>query len=98
MPDQDALDVVVAQLLPELRAEIGKLFGPAAEVEALRRKKTLTTEEVERVYGLNAGTLRNKRSRGEGPRYISDGRCILYRPEDVDEYLSDRVMKTHDQQ
>lgn len=51
----------------------------AQELEWLKRKQLLTPKEVEKLYGLKAGTLANKRGMGRGPEYIQEGPdCPVY--------------------
>jgi hypothetical protein len=66
-------------------------------LEILKRKETLTTEEVETLYGLNANTLRKRRLNGEGPAYSKHGDRVLYTHVAVKKYLESRRQKTHDQ-
>jgi hypothetical protein len=66
-------------------------------LELLKRKETLTTEEVEALYGLNASTLRKHRVNGTGPAYLKEGERVLYTHPAVKKYLESRRQKTHDQ-
>lgn len=51
----------------------------ARELDLLQRKQLLTPKEVEKLYGLKAGTLANKRGAGRGPEYIQEGQdCPIY--------------------
>lgn len=69
----------------------------AARLEVLKRKETLTTEEVEVLYGMKANTLRKRRVNGEGPAYSKDGDRVLYTHTAIKKYLEARRQKTHDQ-
>lgn len=52
----------------------------------------LSEEAVATRLGWSIETLRRYRWRGEGPAYLKYGRCIRYRPSDVDAWLdSQRV-------
>lgn len=75
---------------------LGPLAVSVQEIEELKRKINLTPEEVERVYGLKAATLANKRAKAAGPRYIKDGGKILYPQKELQRYLSDREILTSD--
>ena len=75
---------------------LGPLATSVQEIEEIKRKVNLTPEEVERVYGLNAATLANKRTKAEGPRYIKDGGKILYPQKELQKYLNDREILTND--
>lgn len=67
------------------------------EIEVLKRKEYLTTEEVEKVYPLNAHTLRKRRVNGEGPAYSKDGANVLYSHAAIRKYIESRRQKTNDQ-
>ncbi len=67
------------------------------ELELLKRKETLTTEEVEILYGLKASTLRKRRMNGEGPAYSKDGDKVLYTHTAIKKYLEAKRQKTYDQ-
>ncbi len=60
----------------------------------LERKRTLTPQQVEEIYGIHVGTLNNMRFQKRGPRHyrLGDGpgkrrRRILYFVEDVEAYI-----------
>ncbi|EGY26439.1 hypothetical protein DA2_1432 [Desulfovibrio sp. A2] len=61
-----------------------------AELEALKRKEFLTSKEVARLYGIPYATLDTLRSRGGGPAYhqVHRGGTVLYRHEDIREYVT----------
>lgn len=67
--------------------------APSTNEEAMERQ-TLTAREVERVYGLNTGTLGNWRSQGRGPAYTKAGRKVLYYKEDIEAFLQQGKRKT----
>lgn len=75
---------------------LGPLAASVQDIEEIKRKINLTPEEVERVYGLNAATLANKRAKAAGPRYIKDGGKILYPQKELQKYLTDREILTND--
>lgn len=90
------------QLKEVLLPLVSKLQKPqlppeAAELEVLRRKEYLTTEEVEKLYQLNANTLRKGRGDGKGPAYSKVGNKVLYSQLAVKKYLESRRQKTNDQ-
>lgn len=59
--------------------------------DALAAPELLADADVERLYGIRAGTLRAWRSRGEGPPYIEVSRRMpRYRRQDLDDYLASR--------
>jgi len=59
-------------------------------------REALGAEEVEARYPIAAGTLANKRSKGEGPRFYRVGRKIIYRVEDIESYLFQNPVMTSD--
>ena len=71
------------------------VFASAAELSRLRLKETLTTAEVEKLYGESARVLENHRVNGTGPRYLA-GRPVKYRHRDIQEWQSKRAVRTHD--
>lgn len=83
------------EILKDLAERVlAPLASEVMEIEELKRKESLTPDEVERVYGLKATTLANKRSRALGPEYIKDGEKILYPQKAVQDYLAARRVKT----
>ncbi len=75
---------------------LGPLASSVQEIEEIKRKINLTPEEVEKVYGLNAATLANKRAKAAGPRYIKDGGKILYPQREIQKYLGQREVLTNE--
>lgn len=55
-----------------------------------------TPKEVEKAFGLDAGTLANLRTECKGPRYRKVGRKIIYIFKDVQEWLDQYVIQTRD--
>lgn len=51
------------------------------------QRLALSTREVAQTYGINEGTLANLRWLKQGPKYYRCGRRILYRPDDVEQWL-----------
>jgi len=62
--------------------------------------KYLRPKTVEEVYGLHRKTLANLRSAGRGPRYLKVGKCVFYRPQDIEEWFRKHgiEMRTEDEQ
>ena len=97
---------IAAKLLPVLASVesiqdaiergIGSMGTSVQAIEEIKRKVNLTPEEVERVYGLNAATLANKRTKAVGPRYIKDGGKILYSQREIQKYLNEREILTNE--
>lgn len=70
----------------------------AAAMERLRRAETLTPRQVERLFNLQPGTLRNWRGQGIGPAYSKPSdKLVLYDVEDVRRYLAATRRRTRDQ-
>jgi hypothetical protein len=57
---------------------------------------SITPEQAAKLYGLNAGSLANLRSRRQGPRYYKVGKKIVYRVEDLERWLFDEPVMTLD--
>ena len=71
---------------------VRNVFAPVAEMEMISKKEFLTEREVETLFSIPVGTLRTERCRNKGPRYIKEGRKVLYpRKEVTDHYLSSLV-------
>ena len=85
----------VESIQEALERTIGPVAASVQEIEEIKRKINLTPEEVERVYGLNAATLANKRAKGTGPLYIKDGGKILYPQKEIRTYLNAREIMTN---
>lgn len=84
----------------EIRHAKGADIPPEAmELELLKRKKLLTPKEVQKLYGLNANTLANKRGIGKGPAYIQEGPdCpVYYEHSAIQDYLNACRKKTYDE-
>lgn len=96
------LTAVMATIMSDIVASLVPQQPPvppaAIELEKLKRKKALTTEEVAALYGLNAHTLRKHRVNATGPSYIKHGALVLYTHAAVKKYLESRRQKTIDQE
>jgi predicted DNA-binding transcriptional regulator AlpA len=53
----------------------------------------LKDTEAAEMLGLHPQTLRNKRSKGEGPPYYRIGRSIRYWSEDLISYIQERKIE-----
>jgi DNA-binding transcriptional regulator YiaG len=74
---------------------LGPLAISVQEIEEIKRKINLSPDEVERVYGLNAATLANQRTKAAGPPYIKVGGKVLYPQKELQKYLFDRAILTN---
>lgn len=88
---------VVAEAVREAVGGAGFGSREGRALDALQRREALSDREVEQLYGIKAGTLRNWRSQGRGPSFVKDGKVILYRRKDLEAYLQGRRVKTYDQ-
>jgi hypothetical protein len=52
------------------------------------------TATAARYLGLSRSTLEKARVYGGGPKYYKYSKVIRYRPEDLDAWLSERLMHT----
>ncbi len=92
---EDLTDIL-KKIMPALAAPA--LPDDVLELERLKRKALLTAEDVEKLYGLNAGTLRNRRNQGGGPEYLQEvkGGPVFYEHKAIQSYLAKWRKKTHD--
>ncbi|MFW9872341.1 MAG: helix-turn-helix transcriptional regulator [Candidatus Thorarchaeota archaeon] len=61
------------------------------------KKISGTPQEVEKVFGLDAGTLANWRMEGKGPKYRKIGpRKTIYIFSEVKEWLDYHMIRTSD--
>lgn len=81
----------------QIQEAINKTFAQAARVAELHHKFALSTAEAAELYGIAKKTLENWRSEGRGPRFYREGRIILYRRKDLDQYLEGGLVRTADQ-
>lgn len=92
-PEQ--LKEVMSSIIGELPS--ANMPAEVVELELLRRKDYLTTEEVCKLYPMNVNTLRKRRINGEGPAYSKDGALVVYKHADIKKYLDSQRKKTIDQ-
>lgn len=62
---------------------------------AMSPEKTIVLSDIDAgpYIGVSPKTLRNWRSRGEGPRYVRySARCVRYRISGLDAYVDSRVV------
>ena len=52
--------------------------------------------EAAKILGLSPQTLRNMRSKGEGPVYYKIGRAVRYLPDDIKKFRDQRRIRTQD--
>ncbi len=61
-----------------------------------QERKALTAKEVSEIYGINLGSLANLRWSKLGPKYYRNGRRIVYKPEDIEQWLFSQPILTID--
>jgi excisionase family DNA binding protein len=57
--------------------------------KVLEFQNLMTEKEAAEYLRLQPGTLRNMRSRGEGPKFVQMSRFIRYRREALDKYIDE---------
>ena len=85
------------QLHEDILKAINQSFEKAEKISELKEKYALKTVEVAQLYGMSRTTLEQWRSQGRGPRFFQEGRLILYRTKDIDDYLEEGIVRTIDQ-
>ncbi len=55
----------------------------AAAIALATGRSRLTTQELATLWDVSAGTLKNWRSQGRGPRFITIGSSVRYRAGDI---------------
>jgi predicted DNA-binding transcriptional regulator AlpA len=55
--------------------------------------KVVTAKAAAKLVGLSASTLAKLRLNGNGPIYCKLGRRVVYRPEDLDQWLQSRITR-----
>jgi predicted DNA-binding transcriptional regulator AlpA len=61
-------------------------------------RQGLKDTDAAKILGLHPQTLRNKRSRGEGPPYVKLGRAVRYFEDDLIAYLDKRKIEPEERQ
>ena len=67
------------------------------QIQAIAAESTpspLTEKEAGPMLGVKPQTMAVWRTRGKGPRYIKIGRLVRYKPEDVEEYRDQHIVRT----
>lgn len=59
-------------------------------------KITASPEEICSMFGLNPGSLANMRSKRQGPKFYKIGRKVLYRPAEVERWITETPVLTTD--
>ena len=62
----------------------------------LDREQYLNNEESAAFLKVSPATLNTWRSRGLGPKYYKAGRRVLYKSQDLEEYINSGLVMTRD--
>jgi len=62
------------------------------------REQFLNNEESAAFLKVSPATLNTWRSRGRGPKYYKAGRRVLYKSQDLEEYINSGLVMTRDSQ
>ncbi|TIH11637.1 DNA-binding protein [Marinifilum sp. JC120] len=76
-----------------VKAAIADAFAPVVRAELLNRKETFTVEEAAEFLTVKKNTLDHWRSNGEGPRFSTLGRRIVYRRDDLVKFIEDNAVR-----
>lgn len=60
-------------------------------------KPLLDEEAAAPLVGMTVSTLQKKRVTGDGPPYVKMGRSVRYRPEDLEQYVAERIRSSTSQ-
>lgn len=71
-------------------------MGTAGAVLAQAAADRMKVEAAAKYLGLSASTLNKMRGEGRGPRYMRLGSRIVYRRQDLDQYLNAGIVETQD--
>jgi Helix-turn-helix domain len=64
------------------------------KMESTREEVLLRTVQAAKRLGLSERYLEILRVRGDGPPFVSFGRCIRYRPVDLDRWVEARLRRS----
>ncbi|MDR2504208.1 MAG: hypothetical protein LBD82_07515 [Deltaproteobacteria bacterium] len=71
-------------------------LAPVGRLEMLKCKPSLTSKEVETLYGIPESSLRTWRCRGGGPRFCQpyEKGAVLYEHDDIRDFIRGNRIKT----
>ncbi len=87
------LIVATPEQLRQIISEEIKKVSDLLPQKAAPQKEYLKTEEVEELFGISKCTLEQDRVKKQGIPYIKKGRLVLYKIQDVREYLERMKIK-----
>lgn len=69
-------------------------LSPVIELQKLAVKPTLSTKEVEKLYGISAKRLELMRSESRGPAYVqlAERGAVMYQKDELERWLKKNVI------
>ncbi|WP_419783478.1 helix-turn-helix domain-containing protein [Maridesulfovibrio sp.] len=78
-----------------IREAVAESMAPVVRLQQLKSKLSVTSPEAAELLGVSEGTLKNMRSRREGPAFSKFGTKVLYQVKDLEKYLEATGQKTN---
>ncbi|OEU67898.1 MAG: hypothetical protein BA863_07460 [Desulfovibrio sp. S3730MH75] len=91
---EDAKSIVRAAMKDVFTESLQKSFEPVVEIEKMKRRMAVTTQELSVLIGVPVGTLNNWRSAKKGPEYSKEGSKIMYPVKAIKLWLEQTGRKT----
>lgn len=84
------------EVTPEMIKEaVAESMAPVVRLQQLKSKLSVNAAEAAELLGVSEGTLKNMRSRREGPAFSKFGAKVLYQVKDLEKYLEATGQKTN---
>ena len=79
----------------DIRKAIAEVLAPAAEMQRLSHKASLSPFEVAELYGISASMLEKMRAENRGPAYtqLSKSGKVLYTRKAMDDWLAAQTVQ-----
>ena len=88
--------MIGVEVTPEMIKEaVAESMAPVVRLQQLRSRISVNASEAAELMGMSEGTLKNMRSRREGPVFSKVGTKVLYRVKDLEKYLEATGQKTN---